>query len=163
MESYKFLINNKPFRVIIKSKNYQKAIVEVNGMDFEVYFAENILTKDETIIKPQKIKKLEHRKKEPPIEKPSKTQHKVDTKSPQAPEKQKEQNIHKVLYSPLPGVVTKILVSPGNNIKQNDLICILEAMKMENEVRAKIEGTVSKVFISQGQTIQEGDPILQVD
>lgn len=64
-----------------------------------------------------------------------------------------------VLKAPLAGNVLAINVSAGQTVKKGDVVLILEAMKMENEVLAPEDGTVSQVLVSAGQTV-ESDQVL---
>ena len=55
--------------------------------------------------------------------------------------------------APLPGKILEIRVSVGDKVTYNQPLCVLEAMKMENEICAPMAGTVSEVHISQGDTV----------
>lgn len=58
--------------------------------------------------------------------------------------------------APIPGLVVKVMVEPGDTVVANQSLAILEAMKMENEIRAPREGTVHEVRISPGQPVDQG-------
>ena len=58
--------------------------------------------------------------------------------------------------APLPGTILKIPVTNGQAIKAGDILCILEAMKMENEILAPVDGKVT-IQTSQGATVNNGD------
>jgi biotin carboxyl carrier protein len=60
----------------------------------------------------------------------------------------------------MPGVVVKILVEEGKQVATGEVILVLEAMKMENEIRSDRSGTVSKIHASVGQQVQTGDPLI---
>ena len=62
--------------------------------------------------------------------------------------------------APLAGNIFKIMVSPGQQIASGDVIMILEAMKMETEVRAPSGGTVSAVLVKEGDAVQVGQTLL---
>jgi len=59
-----------------------------------------------------------------------------------------------VLRAPMPGRVVKVLVAKGDTVKPGQGVVVLEAMKMENEVRARTGGTVSDVFVTAGATVE---------
>ncbi len=59
--------------------------------------------------------------------------------------------------SPMPGTIVKVLAAPGKAVKKGDVLCILEAMKMENEILAPRDATVSHVAVSQGASVSSGD------
>jgi len=62
--------------------------------------------------------------------------------------------------APLAGNISKIKVSPGQQVQAGDVIVILEAMKMETEVRAPSAGTISAVQVKEGDSVQVGDSLL---
>ncbi len=62
--------------------------------------------------------------------------------------------------APMPGTILKMNVKVGDVIKANDLVCILEAMKMENEIFAAEGGTVKSVNTPQGSSVNSGDTII---
>lgn len=61
------------------------------------------------------------------------------------------------ITSPMPGNIMKVNVSTGAAVKKGDILIILEAMKMENEILAPEDGTVASVAVSQGVTVASGD------
>ncbi|HEX8795600.1 MAG TPA: biotin/lipoyl-containing protein [Polyangiaceae bacterium] len=60
----------------------------------------------------------------------------------------------KVVRSPMPGRVVKVLVSKGETVEAGQGLLVLEAMKMENEVRARAGGTVAEVHVATGATVE---------
>lgn len=56
----------------------------------------------------------------------------------------------------------KVNVSAGQSVKAGDVLMILEAMKMENEIMAPADGTVTAVHVAQGATVQSGDPLVSM-
>ena len=62
--------------------------------------------------------------------------------------------------SPMPGVILRVAVSQGQAVKEGDLIAILEAMKMENEIVASRSGTVAQILVSKGSVVETGSPLL---
>jgi len=64
--------------------------------------------------------------------------------------------------SPMPGVVLKILVSEGQQVSAGDALLILEAMKMEQTIRAAADGVVESVKVQIGQVVSPGDVLVQV-
>ncbi len=67
-----------------------------------------------------------------------------------------------VVASPLPGTVLDIKVQAGSAVKKGQLLVIVEAMKMENEILAPKDGTVSQVVASKGSTVDSGAPLLVI-
>jgi biotin carboxyl carrier protein len=60
----------------------------------------------------------------------------------------------RVVKSPMPGRVVKVLVAKGDSVEVGRGLVVLEAMKMENEVRAKVAGTVAEVHVAPGATVE---------
>ncbi|ELY21953.1 Oxaloacetate decarboxylase, alpha subunit [Vreelandella titanicae BH1] len=64
--------------------------------------------------------------------------------------------------APLAGNIFKVNVRPGDKVAEGDVVIILEAMKMETEVRVSIAGTVSKVNVSEGDSVAVGDALIEL-
>ncbi|MDQ7732946.1 sodium-extruding oxaloacetate decarboxylase subunit alpha [Halomonas sp. SpR1] len=64
--------------------------------------------------------------------------------------------------APLAGNIFKVNVRPGDSVAEGDVVIILEAMKMETEVRASSAGTVSKVNVSEGDSVAVGDTLIEL-
>lgn len=62
--------------------------------------------------------------------------------------------------SPMPGVVLKIQVQQGQAVKTGQVLLILEAMKMENEIVAPKDGTVAQIVTSKGASVESGTPLV---
>ncbi|MFI4991851.1 MAG: acetyl-CoA carboxylase biotin carboxylase subunit [Solirubrobacterales bacterium] len=67
-----------------------------------------------------------------------------------------------VLPSPLQGNMWKVLVKQGDTVQEGQLLCIIEAMKMENEITAHKAGTIAELPIVEGEPIQAGAPIATI-
>ncbi len=65
------------------------------------------------------------------------------------------------IKSPMPGTILKVNASQGQKVNEGDVLFILEAMKMENEIVASASGTVSQILVTKGQTV-ETDAVLAV-
>jgi len=65
-----------------------------------------------------------------------------------------------VLTSPMIGVVQEVHVSPGDEVEAGAVVVVVEAMKMQNEVRARRAGTVKAVYVSVGQRVEQGTPLV---
>ncbi|HHT50828.1 MAG TPA: biotin/lipoyl-binding protein [Eubacteriaceae bacterium] len=59
--------------------------------------------------------------------------------------------------APMPGNIWKVLVKPGDSVKRGDVLIILEAMKMENEIFAAADGVVASVEVKEGDAVGSGD------
>ena len=61
------------------------------------------------------------------------------------------------INAPLPGNILDVKVSVGSTVKSGDILCILEAMKMENEIVAPQDGTIVSVSATKGSSVNTGD------
>lgn len=66
------------------------------------------------------------------------------------------------INAPMPGTVLKINVSNGQQVKKGDVLCVLEAMKMENDIVSPKDGTVTSVVATQGATVNSGDVLVTI-
>ena len=59
--------------------------------------------------------------------------------------------------SPMPGTILAVKVAPGQSVKKGDVICVLEAMKMENDIPAPQDGVIASVNVQKGASVNAGD------
>ena len=64
--------------------------------------------------------------------------------------------------APMPGKIVKVLVSEGQKVNSGDVLLILEAMKMQNEIAATQAGTVKAINVAAGQSVKVGDALVIV-
>ena len=62
--------------------------------------------------------------------------------------------------APMPGNILKVNVNTGDAVKAGTVLCVLEAMKMENEIMAPKDGTVTQVLVQKGSTVDTGAPLV---
>ena len=67
------------------------------------------------------------------------------------------------ITAPMPGNVLDVKVSNGQAVKKGDVLMILEAMKMENEILAPQDGTVASVNVNKGDTVNSGDVLVSMN
>jgi biotin carboxyl carrier protein len=67
-----------------------------------------------------------------------------------------------VIMSPMPGKVIKINVAESDAVRKNQTLAIVEAMKMENEIKSSIEGFVKKIFVSAGELVDSTRPLIEL-
>jgi len=65
--------------------------------------------------------------------------------------------------APMAGKITAIKIGKGQPVKAGTVVCILEAMKMENEMVAPTNGVVKEIFVSVGKGVNKGDPMFQIE
>ncbi len=66
----------------------------------------------------------------------------------------------KSIACPMPGTILKVMVKPGDAVKRGDVVVILEAMKMENEIFASADEVVDSVKVTEGATVNTGDVLV---
>lgn len=67
-----------------------------------------------------------------------------------------------VVKAPMTGNILKINVAPGQKVEEGDVLIVLEAMKMENEIVATKSGTVAQVAVSKGAVVETGAPLVVI-
>ena len=63
---------------------------------------------------------------------------------------------------PMQGTIVKVVVEVGDTVEAGDTVCVLEAMKMENNVVADISGTVTEVKVAVGDSVGSGDVVVVI-
>ena len=67
-----------------------------------------------------------------------------------------------VVTSPMPGNILKINVAQGQHVNEGDVLIVLEAMKMENEISATKSGTVAQINVTKGAVVETGTPLVVI-
>lgn len=141
MKSFKYTIDGKEYNVEIASVNDDYvAELTVNGQPFEV----------------QMQKPEQPAKEKPVLGKP--VQADAAEATPVA-----NVDANKAVKAPLPGTITEIKVSVGQEVKKGDTLVVLEAMKMANNIEAESDGKVTAIYVKNGQSVMEEDPLVAVE
>lgn len=69
----------------------------------------------------------------------------------------------KVIQSFIPGTVLDIMVRKGQQVSRGDILIILDAMKMQNKLKADTEGKISQVFVRKGERVSKGSVLLKME
>ncbi|WP_195253198.1 biotin/lipoyl-containing protein [Hoylesella timonensis] len=141
MKTFKYIIDGKEYQVEITDVVDNKAQVTVNGKDFQV----------EMEAQPEAEKKT--------VTQLPQTDEKVETE----PSTTGQVNTEQAIKAPLPGVITEIKVSVGDQVKAGDTVVVLEAMKMANNIEAEKDGTVTAICIKQGESVMEDTPLVVIE
>ena len=142
MKQYKYTINGAQYDVTIDSISGSKAKVEVNGIPFEVEMHGSSLVEEAL----------------PTVQ----TADAPAAPAAAAPAAKSGPGAGAPVKAPLPGVVTKILVEAGQNVKKGDTVLVLEAMKMENNITAEADGQVTGICVAAGDSVMEGTTLLTI-
>ena len=66
------------------------------------------------------------------------------------------------ISAPMPGTILKVNVEKGASVKKGDVLVVLEAMKMENDIQAPVDGTIIAVQTSKGASVDTGAPLVTI-
>ncbi len=139
MKTFKFTISGNTYEVEIKSFEGTRADIEVNGTSYFVEVHREVKkTKTPTLIRAEL----------PPSDKEKIVK--------------KEKGSSEPVTAPLPGTIIEIMVKPGDVIKKGEVLLVMEAMKMENRIRAEKEGVVESVNVTKGSSVLQGEILIQL-
>ncbi len=132
----------------------KKFLIKVNGKEYEVEVDE--IRDGSTVQQVQTASKapVQEAAPKPAVKEP-------DKKAAPAPSKDVPANAEKVL-APMPGNILKVNVAQGAKVKKGDVLCILEAMKMENEIVSPKDGTIASVNVQPNTSVNAGDILVSV-
>ena len=142
MKEYKYKINGTDYNVTIGDINDNMARVNVNGVDYDIELPEQ--PKAKPVVKHAPVDSA-------PVAVPK-----------AAPKKAAAAAGDTVITSPLPGVIKELHVKVGDSVKASDVVCILEAMKMGNEILAGKDGVVKSIDVTKDESVQEGTTIMVI-
>lgn len=144
MQDFKFKIGGKDYAANVVEEENGKLKVTVNGKAYEVEVPGHVSARP--VIHP--IKPAAPAAGGGPV-------------APVAPKVNSAAGSNSVC-APLPGTITKILVSEGQAVKAGDTVLIMEAMKMENNISAEADGTVKKIHVQSGAQVQSGELLIEL-
>lgn len=142
MKEYKYTIDGKEYQVAIGEIVDNVAMVTVNGEDFKVEM--------EPEAEPEKKKVV--------LGQPAAETSSSDEATPAA-----NINTANAVKAPLPGVITEIKVSVGDDVKAGDVVVVLEAMKMANNLEAEKDGKVTAICVKTGESVLEDSPLVVIE
>lgn len=150
MKEYKYRINGIKFTVGVGDITDNEVTVEVNGTPYKVE-----LDKAVSSSKPSK----------PALSQSGKTESVKMATAPTAPVKVApvSSGVASAVKSPLPGTIMSFTVKEGDTVKAGDTVCVLEAMKMENDVHCTQGGTVKKILVNVGDAVADGADIMIIE
>jgi biotin carboxyl carrier protein len=147
MAKYQYKVKGVDYEVEIQNVDGNLATVTVNGTPIEVEMTHPIknheTNKHVTVKAPMPVAPA-------PVAAPAVTQE-VETSTSGS----------KVM-SPLPGTITEIKVNVGDSVKEGDVVIVLEAMKMQNNIESDYSGTVTSILVNKGDAVMEGAALLTI-
>lgn len=133
----------------------KKFIAKVNGREYVVELEEVGSTETKTVETVQTVQPVQQ------------------TVTQQEPKKQEEPAPKKAVTSggagsvkveaPMPGTILNVKVSVGQSVKKNDVLAVLEAMKMENDIVAAQDGVIASVNVANGESVESGQLLVSMD
>lgn len=136
-KNYNFVINGNKYNVDIQSFEQNIVSLEVNGTPYNVELDREV--------KKEKTPKL--------------VRSKVPTSNAVQP---LTSSGFSKIEAPLPGNILDVKVKEGDTVKTDDVLLIMEAMKMENRVLAEKDGTVKSVKVVAGDAVLQGDVLIEI-
>jgi len=134
----------KKFRISVNGNSYEVEVEALDGSSEEVASAP--------------VQKSAPKPAAPAAKKPKKT--------PPAPKPEKSTppvaGGHSV-ESPMPGTILSISVSEGDSVSNGDVLLVLEAMKMENEITSEVDGTVASINVKNGAAVDAGEVLVVIE
>ena len=141
MKEYKYTINGQEYVVTIGEIVDNVADVTVNGEDFKVE------------MEPEQ----EPEKKKVVLGQPAQQESEENVTSAA------NVNTANAVKAPLPGVITEIKVAVVDKVKAGDVVIVLEAMKMANNLEAEKDGTVTAICVKTGESVLEDSPLVVIE
>ncbi|WP_178985368.1 biotin/lipoyl-containing protein [Winogradskyella helgolandensis] len=139
MKTYKFKVNENGYTVNVKSHEDNIINLEVNGTSYDVIMSTEIKkTKTPTLVRSA-------------------------SKQPAAPLQTTPKSQKTNIVAPIPGVILSLNVKVGDTIKENDLLLVLEAMKMENNIVAEKAGVVASIKVVVGQQVLQDAILIELE
>ena len=139
MKTYKFKVNENGYSVNIKSHEDNIINMEVNGTTYEVKMQQEIKkTKTPTLVRSA-------------------------SKQPSAPLQVTPKSTKTKIVAPIPGVILSLNVKVGDTIKENDLLLVLEAMKMENNIVSEKSGVITAIKVAVGEQVLQDAVMIELE
>jgi biotin carboxyl carrier protein len=152
MRTYNLKIGGEAFEARIVEYSESKVVVNLNG---DLYDVE---------IEPEQAPHSPVLVRSAPKWKSSRaTSQRAESPQPAEPQVQVSRLSAGVVIAPIPGVVKSILVKEGDAVKEGDVLLVLEAMKMDNEISSRSNGTVKTIHIAVGDSVQEDQVLIDIE
>jgi len=151
MNKYQYKVQGVDYDVEIEEVEGNVAKVNVNGIRFDVELKQPI--------NPTSSLKKVHVEAPKPVARPAAPAAAPAAAAP----KPAATGAGSPIKAPLPGTITELKVNVGDKVSQGDVVLVLEAMKMQNNIESEYSGTVSSIAVKQGETVMEGAVLLTIE
>ena len=155
MKKFKFSIDNNPFEVSVTELENGQIDVAVNGSNY-------IVTIDREATKAANAPAPKVAPKAAPAAAPKAAAPAAATKAAAPAAAPAASGSVKTVKSQLPGSVTKLVMEVGQAVKKGDTVLMIEAMKMENEIKAECDGTIAKFYVEAGKSVMADDKLFDI-
>ena len=151
MKEYKYIINGNEYSVNIETIEGNQASVTVNGKAYDVEIVGKEVKKAKPVVAPA-----------PAAPKAAAPAPAAKPAAAPAPAAAAPAGAGEAFKAPLPGTIVDIKAAVGQQVNVGDVVLILEAMKMENEITAEKAGTITAITVNKGDTVMEGTTMFTI-
>ena len=138
MKKFKFKVRGNKYEATINNFENNIVDIDINGTNYKVEIEQEVVT--------AKTPKL--------------VRSRVQTKEEDASIKAKTGSFVK---APLPGTIIKLMFKVGDEVNVGDILLVMEAMKMENNIQAEAGGKIKSIMVSEGETVLQGDILIEIE
>ena len=156
MKTYKYKVQGVEYEVEIAEVEGKIAKVNVNGIPFEIEMQKPINAAKHPALAATKRSAAVAA----PVAAPQPAANPAPAKA--APQAAAPAGAGTPLKAPLPGTISAINVKVGDTVAVGDVVIVLEAMKMQNNIEAENAGTVTSILVNQGDAVMEGAVMLTI-
>lgn len=136
----------------------RKFKVKLNGKEYLVE-VEELTTGNQ----PKKIQESRELFEDKKTQSPVSLEEKQEFNKDKVIEERESKGESKSIVSPMSGIILKIFVSPGQRINAGDKLLVLEAMKMENEIKSDVSGVVKSILVKEGDSVETGQALVELE
>ena len=157
MNKYQYKVKGVDYEVEIAEVEGNIAKVNVNGIPFEVELQKPINAAKHPTMTAPKVQAPQ-----PAAAKPAAAPAAAPAAQAEAPAAAAAAGAGQAVKAPLPGTITDIRVQVGQQVSAGDIVLVLEAMKMQNNIEAEASGKISAIMVKQGDSVMEGTVLLTI-
>jgi biotin carboxyl carrier protein len=157
MNKYQYKVKGVDYEVEIAEVEGNIAKVNVNGIPFEVELQKPINAAKHPTMTAPKVQAPQ-----PAAAKPATAAAAAPAAQSEAPAAAPAAGAGQAVKAPLPGTITDIRVQVGQQVSAGDIVLVLEAMKMQNNIEAEASGKISAIMVKQGDSVMEGTVLLTI-